>query len=107
MATSRLTKRPIFVLQVYVAGGKPNSRLAVENLSSICHKTLSGRCKIDVVDVSKNPKVAAENNLIALPAVVRLHPLPRRKYIGNCANESKALIALGLIDNHDGEKNTR
>ena len=97
MATVRTKKPPTFVLQVYVADDKPNSRLAVENLSGICAKKLAGRCKIKVVDVTQNPQVAIENNLIALPAVVRVHPPPLRRFIGNCANESKALLALGLI----------
>jgi len=95
------------VLQVYVAGDGPNSRLAVENLKKICEQELPGQYRIDVVDVTHDPQVAIENNLIALPAIVRTLPPPLRRFIGNCAKEDKTLRGLGLIERdkpEDAEK---
>jgi circadian clock protein KaiB len=89
--------KPTYVLQVYVAGEKGRSRSAVENLKKVCEKEMPGQYKIEVVDVSKNPRAAIENNLIALPAVVRTLPPPVRKFVGNWANEDYQLVGFGLI----------
>lgn len=89
--------KPTYVLQVFVAGEKGRSRLAVQNLKKVCEKEMPGQYKIEVVDVSKNPEAAIENNLIALPAVVRTLPSPVRRYVGNWANEDHELVGFGLI----------
>jgi circadian clock protein KaiB len=89
--------KPTYVLQVYVAGERGRSRWAVENLKKICEKELPGQYKIKVVDVSKNPRAAIENNLIALPAVVRTLPSPVRKFVGNWANEDNKLVGFELV----------
>ena len=89
--------KPTYVLQIFVAGEKGRSRWAVENLKEICEKELPGRHKIKVVDVSKNPRAAIENNLTALPAVFRTLPAPVRKFVGNWANEDNKLVGFELI----------
>jgi circadian clock protein KaiB len=89
--------RPTYVLQVYVAGETGRSRWAVQNLKKICEKELPGQYKIKVVDVSKNPRVAVENNLVALPAVVRTLPSPVRKFVGNWASEDDKLVGFELV----------
>ena len=89
--------RPPYVLQVFVAGEKGRSRLAVQNLKKVCEKELRGQYTIKVVDVSKNPRVAIENNLTALPAVFRTLPAPVRKFVGNWANEDQELVGFDLI----------
>jgi circadian clock protein KaiB len=89
--------RPSHVLQIYIAGEKGRSRLAVQNLKKICEKELPGQYRIEVIDVLKNPKVAIENNLIALPAVVRTLPTPFRRFVGNWANNNHELVGFDLV----------
>jgi circadian clock protein KaiB len=89
--------KPTYVLQIFVAGERGRSRWAVENLKKICEKELPGRHKIKVVDVSKNPRAAVENNLTALPAVFRTLPAPVRKFVGNWANEDNKLVGFELV----------
>jgi circadian clock protein KaiB len=100
---------PTYVWRVYVAGQKGRSRWAVENLKKICDKELPGQYKIEVVDVSKNPRAAIENNLTALPAVFRTLPAPVRKFVGNWANENNQLVGFELItqDKPKAAKRTR
>jgi circadian clock protein KaiB len=83
-------------LRVFVAGRTPKSELAVLNLTKICEKELPGQYKIEVVDVSKNPKLAIENSLVALPAVIRTLPAPVRRLVGICADETTAVKVLAL-----------
>jgi circadian clock protein KaiB len=89
--------RPTHVLRVYVAGETGRSRSAVQNLKKVCEKELPGQYRIEVIDVSKTPQVAIENNLIALPAVFRTLPSPVRKFVGNWADEDYKLVGFGLI----------
>jgi circadian clock protein KaiB len=89
--------RPTHVLRVYVAGETGRSRSAVQNLKKVCEKELAGQYRIEVIDVSKNPQVAIENNLIALPAVFRTLPSPVRKFVGNWVNDDYELVGFGLI----------
>jgi circadian clock protein KaiB len=86
-----------YVLHVFVAGERGPSRLGVQNLKKICDKELPGRYKIKVIDVSQNRRAAVENNLTALPAVVRTLPSPVRKFVGNWANEKQELVGFGLV----------
>lgn len=95
-----------YTLHVYVAGDRGASREAVQNLKKICDKELPGLYRIEVVDVYKNPLAAIENNLTALPAVVRTLPSPVRKFVGNWANEKRELVGLGLIT-QDKPKTTK
>ena|ERR1700739_3911022 len=99
--------KPKYVLRVYVAGEKGRSRSAVQNLKMICEKEFSGQYTIEVVDVSKNPRAAVENNLIALPAVVRTLPAPVQKFVGNWANEDHELVGFGLIAQDKSKKRQR
>jgi circadian clock protein KaiB len=89
--------RPTHVLRVYVAGETGRSRSAVQNLKKVCEKELPGQYRIEVIDVSKNPQVAIENNLTALPAVFPTLPSPVRKFVGNWADEDYKLVGFGLI----------
>jgi circadian clock protein KaiB len=89
--------KPPYVLQVFVAGERGRSRSAVENLKKICEKELPGQYKIEVVDVSKNPRAAILNNLTALPAVFRTVPAPVRRFVGNWADDDYKLVGFGLI----------
>jgi circadian clock protein KaiB len=104
---SSLTRmaKPAYVLQVYVAGERGRSRSAIENLKKVCEKELPGEHKIKVVDVSKNPRAAVENNLTALPAVFRTVPAPVRKFVGNWADENYKLVGFGLITQDNPKSN--
>jgi circadian clock protein KaiB len=90
----RANTRRHYLLRVFVAGQTPKSELAILNLTKICEKELPGQYKIEVVDVSKNPKLAIENSVVALPAVIRTLPEPVRKLVGICADETTAVKVL-------------
>jgi circadian clock protein KaiB len=88
---------PTYKLRLYVAGDRGPSRAAVQNLKKICDKELPGQYEIKVVDVCKHPRAVIENNLTALPIVVRTLPAPIRRFVGNWMNENHQLVGFGLI----------
>lgn len=86
----------VWEFRLYVAGQTPKSLRAVENLKRMCEEHLPGRHKIEVVDLHKNPRLAKEDQIVALPTLVRKLPDPLRRVIGDLSNLEKTLIALEL-----------
>ena len=85
-----------FMLFLYVAGETQKSLSAIDNLRKICAQHLEGRCRIKVVDLLKNPKLAREYQILALPTLVRQLPSPIRKIIGDLSNTERVLVGLDI-----------
>jgi circadian clock protein KaiB len=89
-------RNPDWELQLYIAGPSPKSVVAFRNLEQICEDHLVGHYNIDVVDLLKNPQLARDNQIIAVPTVVRTKPLPVRRIIGDLSDTQRALTGLAL-----------
>lgn len=85
-----------FELRLYVAGQTPKSLRAFENLKRICNEHIGGKCRIEVIDLVKNPRLAREDSILAIPTVVRKLPLPLRKIIGDLSNTENVLVGLQM-----------
>ncbi|HEX5223442.1 MAG TPA: circadian clock KaiB family protein [Verrucomicrobiae bacterium] len=83
-------------LRLYVAGQTQKSSEALANLKRICDTHLAGRYRIEVVDLVKKPSLAAGDQILALPTLVRKLPPPARKIIGNLSSEHRVLVGLDL-----------
>ena len=87
------------VLSLYVAGDTPKSRSAMSNLRKICVQHLDGRYRIKVIDLLKNPKLARDHQILALPTLVRQLPVPIRKIIGDLSDTERVLVGLDIESN--------
>ena len=65
-------------------------------MKRICDTHLAGRYRIEVVDLVKKPSLAAGDQILALPTLVRKLPPPARKIIGNLSSEHRVLVGLDL-----------
>lgn len=83
-------------LCLYVAGQSPRSLTALVNLKRLCEDHLPGRYEIDVVDLMESPQLAAQDEIIAIPTLVRRRPMPIRKVIGDLSNTERVLAGLQL-----------
>ena len=83
-------------LRLYTAGQSPKSLAALDNLKRMCEQHLPGRYSIEVVDLMKNPRLAKDDEIVAIPTLVRKLPAPLRKVIGELSNEERALVGLQL-----------
>jgi circadian clock protein KaiB len=83
-------------LRLYVAGQTPRSVAAIANLEKICVQHLAGRYEVEVVDLLKNPKLARDHQILAVPTLVRQIPQPARKIIGDLSNVERVLVGLEL-----------
>jgi circadian clock protein KaiB len=83
-------------LRLYVAGQTDKSRAALENLHHICETHLAGRYHIEVIDLLVNPRLAAGDQILAVPTLVRKVPEPIRKIIGDLSDEERVLVGLDV-----------
>jgi circadian clock protein KaiB len=83
-------------LRLYVAGQSPKSMRAFTNLRTFCETHLAGKYRIEVIDLLKNPQLAAGDQILAIPTLVRKIPAPMRKIIGDMSNEERTLVGFDL-----------
>ena len=85
-----------FNLRLYVAGQTPKSLAAIANLKKICEDNLAGRYKIEVIDLVVTPQLAAGDQIVAIPTLVRRLPPPLKRMIGDLSNSEKVIVGLDL-----------
>ena len=86
----------VWNLTLYVAGQTPKSIEAFANLKALCETHLKDHYIIEVIDLIENPELAKDNNILAIPTLVRKLPEPIKKIIGTLANEEKVLVGLDI-----------
>jgi len=87
------------VLQLYITGPTPRCIRALSNIRAICETYLLGRYELEVVDMSSQPGVAADAQIFAAPTLIRKHPLPLRRFIGDMSETDRILAGLGIRGN--------
>jgi len=85
-------------LRLYVAGQSPKSLAAFANLKELCEVHLAGKYRIEVIDLVKKPQLARDDQIIAIPTLVRRLPQPIRKIIGDLCDRRQTLIGLELSE---------
>jgi circadian clock protein KaiB len=83
-------------LRLYTAGQTPKSLAAIKNLKKVCEEHLAGRYQIEVIDLLKNPRLAKDDQIVAIPTLVRKLPDPVRKIIGDLSDTERTLVGLQL-----------
>ena len=91
-----MSRRSRFDFRLYVAGDAQNSALALANLAALCRDRLKDRCKIEIVDVFREPKRALADRVFMTPTLLKLAPAPDRRIVGTLSLAEPLLQALGL-----------
>ena len=86
-----------FVLRLYITGNTPNSIKAVANIKMLCEEVLHGRYEMKVVDIYQDPSQASEDQVVAIPTLVKTSPLPRRRLVGDMSSRERVLAGLGIV----------
>jgi circadian clock protein KaiB len=87
---------PEYKLRLFITGATPNSARAIINIRNICELYLKDRYELQVIDVYQDVELAQQEQLIALPLLIKKLPLPERKLIGDLSETEKVLHALGV-----------
>jgi len=96
MVAGRTPVEAQFELRLYVAGQTSRSLTAFANLKKICDEHLSGRYRIEVIDLVKNPQLALGDQILAIPTLVRKLPEPIKKIIGDLSDTLRVLVGLDI-----------
>ncbi len=86
----------IWNLRLYVAGHTARSQTALANLQVICEQHLQGKYHIEVIDLLEHPQLAAGDQILAIPTLVRKLPEPVKKIIGDLSQTERVLVGLDL-----------
>jgi circadian clock protein KaiB len=95
-ANGKKTAPPRWDLRLYVAGQTPRSLQALNNLKRICEDHLAGNYHVEIIDLLKKPQLAAGDQILAIPTLVRTIPKPARKIIGDLSNTERVLVGLDV-----------
>ena len=86
----------IFELKLFITGASPNSARAIANLKTFCEEHADYQYNLEIIDVYQQPLKASNEDIIALPMLVKYSPLPMRRLIGDMSDTEKMLKGLGL-----------
>ena len=84
----------VLELRLYIAGQTPKSVAALANLHRICEQHLAGRYRVEVIDLMASPELARNDQIVAIPTLVRRLPPPIRRIIGDLSNSERVLVGL-------------
>ena len=86
-----------YALRLLIVGTTPRSARAIVNIRKLCEEHLAGRYGLEVVDIAEHPEIAAREQIIAAPTLIKTLPLPLRRFIGDMSQTDRILLGLGLI----------
>lgn len=86
-----------YVLRLFITGASPNSIRAISNLKTILENHLKDQYSLEIIDVYQQKSIAAVEQIIAMPVMIKKYPLPECRLIGDMSNGKKVLKGLGLL----------
>ncbi len=86
-----------YELRLYVTGTSQRSGQAIANVRSLCEEYLAGRYDLEVIDIYQQPGVAASEQIIAAPTLIKKFPAPSKRLVGDLSNRDKILVGLNLV----------
>ncbi|MBV8389562.1 MAG: circadian clock KaiB family protein [Mucilaginibacter sp.] len=89
-------RKTVYVMRLFVTGASPNSTRAISNLKKICEEYLKGCYELEIIDVYQQPIVAMEEQLIALPMLIKKAPGMEKRLIGDMSDKRRVLKGLEI-----------
>ena len=99
--SNRISPRPHsrkakYVLRLYVSRSTLKSERAIENMERVCDEYLKGRYHLEVIDIREQANLARDEQIVAVPTLIKRLPLPLRRLVGDMSDLSKVLFGLDL-----------
>jgi len=85
-----------YVLRLYVNGSTLKSTLAVKNIKQVCKEHLDGRYNLEIIDICQQVNLARDEQIVAVPTLIKQLPHPLRRLIGDLSDHDKVLFGLDL-----------
>jgi circadian clock protein KaiB len=85
-----------YVLRLYVSRSTLKSKRAIENMKWVCEEHLNGRYNLEVIDIHEHANLARDEQIVAVPTLIKRLPLPLRRLVGDMSDLNKVLFGLDL-----------
>jgi len=94
--TTSRARQAKYVLRLYINGSTLKSVRAIENIKAVCEQHLKGRYDLEVINIHKHPKLARDEQIVAVPTLIKRLPLPLQRLVGDMSNVTRVLVGLDL-----------
>jgi circadian clock protein KaiB len=81
---------------LYINGSTLKSTLAVKNIKQVCEQHLKGRYDLEVIDITQQANLARDEQIVAVPTLIKRLPLPLQRLVGDMSDLNKVLFGLDL-----------
>ncbi|MGZ5190862.1 MAG: circadian clock KaiB family protein [Flavisolibacter sp.] len=88
----------MYVLKLFVTGVLPNSVRAIVNAKAFCEQYLPGNYDLEIIDIYQQPNLASEEDIIAVPVLIKKFPLPEEMVIGDLSDIEVVLKGLNIFN---------
>jgi circadian clock protein KaiB len=85
-----------YLLRLYVTGLTSRSTRAIKHVRAACEQHLAGHYDLEVIDVYQTPGRIIEDQIVAIPTLVKCAPAPVRFMVGDMSDRNRLLLGLGL-----------
>ena len=85
-----------YLLRLYVSRSTLKSKVAVENIQRVCEEHLKGRYDLEVIDIHDQAGLARDEQIIAVPTLIKRLPLPLQRLVGDMSDLDRVLLGLDL-----------
>jgi circadian clock protein KaiB len=89
-------RQATYVLRLYISRSTLKSQRAVVNLKRVCEEHLKGRYHLEVIDIHRHPNLARDEQIVAVPTLIKRLPLPLRRLVGDMSDLSRVILGLDL-----------
>ena len=86
----------VYLLRLYITGASPNSIRAVDNIKAFCEEHLKDNYQLEIIDIYQCPGIAEQEQIIALPLLIKKSPAPERRFIGDLSDTKKLLECFNV-----------
>lgn len=83
-------------LRLYISAAAPRSARAVVNTRLFCEQFLLGKYELEILNIADHVALAAADQVVAAPTLIKLAPLPARRFIGDMSDPQALLAEMGL-----------
>ena len=85
-----------YTLRLYVTGTNSHSMTAISRIKEFCEAHLKNRYDLEVVDIYQRPQLARDEQILAIPTLIRSLPDPLRQFIGDLGKLERILVGADL-----------
>jgi circadian clock protein KaiB len=85
-----------YVLRLYVTDASPKSARAIVNVRRLLDEHLANRYSLEILNVASHVARATEDQIVCVPTLLRIAPLPARRIIGDMSDVARVLKGLDV-----------